>query len=121
MGRSRHVCKPVQNIATTPFNHAEEAWFWYARCQKARNEGARFRDLGRKESRPCDPDDIYRYVMTLARVGTLNRDHVRVMALFGLMDRVPDARTEEEAGPARLWDEAMGGLDGVLRDKGIVE
>jgi hypothetical protein len=121
MGRFRHVYRPCSDAATIPFSRADEAWFWYARCQRARNEGARFRDLGRKESRPCDPDDIYRYVMSMVRAGDLNREHVRVMALFGLMDRVPDSRTEEEAGPARLWDEAMDGLDGILRDKGIVE
>lgn len=105
----------------TPFTDAEEAWFWYARCQRARNEGVRFKDRLAKESRPCDPDDIYRYVMTMVRARSIGQEHLRVMAFYGLAERVPDGRARDEERPARLWDEAMDFLGGMLRVKGIVE
>ncbi|MEO5336534.1 MAG: hypothetical protein H7841_06535 [Magnetospirillum sp. WYHS-4] len=59
--------------------------------------------------------------MTMVRDGDLHREHLRVMAMFGLKDRAPDGREEEEAREARLWDEAMARLDGKLRDKGMVQ
>ncbi len=103
-----------------PFSNSEAAWFWYVRCQRARIEATRYIDELPRRCRPCDPDDIYRLAMGLARRGELGRDHLRVLANFGLLERPPDARCPEESRPSDLWSEAMNRLDVCFKDKGIV-
>ncbi len=104
----------------TAFYGVEEAWFWFARCQRLRREGARFSGSVRRFERPCDPDDIYKAAMGLYRSGTLKRGHLQVLARFGVLDRPPDPRRGEELAAARLWDEALDRLTLPLRAKGIV-
>lgn len=104
----------------SPFASAEEAWFWFIRCQEVRREGVRLESSGGR-TRPCDPDDIYRAVVALARGRTLNSHHLATLAQFGLRNTPPDPRRREEEAAARLWDEALDRLTTVLRRKGIVE
>ncbi len=103
-----------------PFATAEEAWFWFARCQIARRQGARFEPLPGASGRPCDPDDIYRAALALRQQGILRREHLDVLGRFGLCGRPPDPRCEEEDSAARIWEQAIDRLTTVLRRKGII-
>lgn len=105
---------------TQPFATAEEAWFWFARCQIVRRQGARFAPLPGASERPCDPDDIYRAAVSLKRKGLLGRRHLAVLGHFGVSGRPPDPRCREEEEPARLWEQAIDRLTTVLQQKGIV-
>jgi len=107
--------------ATLLFGSAEEAWFWYVRCQKARADGARFMKSANQIIRPCDPDDVYRVVIGLARRRSLTRGHLKVLNTYGNFERPPDPRCREEALPFRLWDEALGRMELILRAKEIIE
>lgn len=120
MQQKKYVRKPLPVYPVIPFNDAEEAWFWYVRCQRLRDIGATLRDRTGTSARPCDPDDLYRAVITLARTGRISRTHLGVLGRFGIEDRPPDPRCAEEMGAARLWDEALDRLTTVLRQKGIV-
>jgi hypothetical protein len=104
---------------TAAFSSAEEAWFWFVRCQQVRRDGARFGDSGSLQ-RPCDPDDVYLAAVTLHRRGLLNTPHMTVLGQFGLRGHPPDARCRNEQRAAQLWDEALDRLNTILRAKGIV-
>lgn len=120
MAQRKFFPKPfAQTSATTPFDTAEEAWFWFVRSQQLRREGARLECRG-EISRPCDPDDVYRAVMSLARQGRLGRAHLLVLGKFGLDGRPPDSRRGDEAASSCLWMEALERLSGALRAKEIV-
>jgi len=120
MPRIRFVQRTTAQVPTTPFVDAEEAWFWFVRCQRARDEGVRFADRPAMLARPCDPDDIYLAAVGLARQGRIGSRHLKVLATFGLCGRPPDPRCRDEQQPARLWDEALDSLTTVLKAKGIV-
>lgn len=105
--------------AVAAFANAEQAWFWFIRCQQVRRDGARLTSSGLAD-RPCDPDDIYCGVMRLARNCILKPNHLRVLGQFGLRGCPPDPRCHNEQQDARLWDEALDRLTTVLRRKGIV-
>lgn len=119
MPRFRYVAKAPSGAPTVPFADAAEAWFWFMRCQQIRREGARF-DGGGETTRPCDPDDIYRAVSALARAGRIGRAHLKTLVAFGLRESPPDPRSPEERRSVRLWDESLGHLATVLRQKAIV-
>ena len=121
MPRPRFTHRSYYDNPTVPFLNAEEAWFWFIRCQKARADGARFEAKMGSLSRPCDPDDLYRAVMDLARRRRLTAEHLRTLDTFGLSQRPPDPRCREEERPARLWDEALNKLSIPSKSKGIIE
>lgn len=121
MPRTRFTPRPFYETPTIPFVDAEEAWFWFIRCQRARAEGARFDGVDGAAARPCDPDDLYRAILHLHRHRRLTAEHLRVLALFGLSERPPDPRCREEERPARLWAEALDRLATVLKKKGIIQ
>lgn len=101
------------------FTDAEQAWFWFIRCQQVRRDGARLKGSGLAD-RPCDPDDIYCAVIRLARNGILKPSHLRVLGQYGLRGCPPDPRCQNEQPDARLWDQALDRLTTPLRRKGIV-
>jgi hypothetical protein len=121
MSKRRHVPPPTPLYNTQPFISAEEAWFWFIRCQKARADGARFERAMGATVRPCDPDDVYRAVTALHRRRILNRRHMNVLERYGLLERPPDKRCRDEERPFALWDEALDRLTTVLRGKEIIE
>jgi hypothetical protein len=121
MPQVRQIARTNQDRTTTAFANAEEAWFWFVRCQQVRREGAQLGDGCGQLMRPCDPDDIYCAVMSLTRQHRLRRPHLSVLGMFGLYGRPPDARCQDEANASRLWNEALDGLTTVLRAKGIIE
>ena len=121
MPRHRFIPRPYYDTPTAPFLNAEEAWFWFIRCQKARADGARFEANMGNKVRPCDPDDLYRAVAVLSRGRKLTPEHLNILGTYGLSDRPPDPRRREEERPARLWDEALDKLSTILKNKGIIE
>lgn len=111
--------------ADTPFATSEEAWVWYAQCQRARDEGARVSAGRGLVPRPCHPDDIVREVRRLYGRRVLRPAHLRVLAgvLAGDGAAGDGWAAGGRAGGAaaeRLWREALDHLDGPLRAKGIV-
>ena len=104
-----------------PFSTAEEAWFWYVRCQNARRDGARFENRAGAFCRPCEPDDLYRAVKRLALKRIIGREHLEVLSHFGFQERAPDPRCREEEKPFAVWDEALDRLSSILKAKEIVE
>jgi len=121
MPRPRFIPKQHYDMPVVPFDNAEQAWFWFIRCQKARQDGARFEALPGTAARPCDPDDLYRAVMGLSRAKKIRPDHLQVLSTFGLCERAPDPRRQEEERPSILWGEALDRLSTVLKIKGIIE
>lgn len=120
MPRKRYVPPTRRQEFTTPFVTAEEAWFWFIRCQRARQDGARFEWGASEIIRPCDPDDLYRAVMGLARRRMIGREHLWVLEKYGLRERPPDTRITAEQRSCRLWKEAFDRLGPVLEEKQIV-
>lgn len=108
--------KPV-----TLFIDAEEAWFWYMRCQKARWEGARFDGGVSISERPCLSDDIYRAVMSLYRSQKINKAHLRTLATYGISETPPDPAKFEEERDCRLWNEALDRLSAILMQKNVID
>lgn len=117
---SRFAPRPLSERAAQPFDSAEEAWLWFARCQMARIEGVRFTADSGDVARPCDPDDIYRAVDRLVRRRQLGADHVAVLGRFGCRLSPPDPWAGDAMGEAALWGEALDRLGEELRQKGIV-
>lgn len=117
----RYIPRIAGEAPVTPFHSAEEAWFWFVRCQQIRREGAQLAGGCGGFSRPCDPDDIYRAIMMLQRRGAVGNAHLAVLGRFGLAGRAPDPRCCEEADAARRWTEALDRLSTVLRAKGILD
>lgn len=119
--RRRYVPRLEDKRPATPFASAEEAWFWFVRCQRIRREGGTFRHVSTASlERPCDPDDIYRAAIRLVSENILHRQHLTVLGTFGLLGRPPDPRQDDEDSAARLWQEALESLAGVLRSKHII-
>jgi hypothetical protein len=109
-------CLPV-----VPFGSAEEAWFWFVRCQRLRRAGARPLKDDATIQRPCDPDDIYRAAERLFRIGRIGVEHLRVLVRFGLRESPPDSRRFDEERAARFWSDGLDRLATLLKAKGIVQ
>ena len=121
MPREKYVPKPIYAVPVEPFKNAQEAWFWFVRCQRLRRLGARLGDGPGQVARPCDPDDIYRAVRGLADRQRIGPEHLDVLLRFGIRESPPDSRCSDEQRPARLWAESLDRLTTVLRHKGILE
>lgn len=121
MRRQRYRPKTYSNQPATAFDTAEEAWFWFVRCQVVRRDGAKLDGDLESTPRPCDPDDVYCAAARLLRCGIIRSAHVRVLAHYGQLQRSPDARCPEQVKAAQYWSEAMDHLSTPLRVKGIVE
>ena len=121
MSKNRYIRPPTTLLGTEPFLSAEEAWFWFVRCQKARDDGMRFVRGMEVTARPCFPDDIYRALKALTARRVIGLDHVKVLKFFGYMERPPDPRCAEEELSHVLWDEAFDRLGPELKSKDIVQ
>lgn len=120
MSKLQRCRKPMPEKTMIPFQTSEEAWFWYVRSERSRREGGQPTRSFSMETRPCDPDDVYKSVMDLRRKNTLQDHHLRVLGKFGWRDSPPDPRLGAEEYSFILWDEALDRMDTVLMDKGIV-
>ena len=96
----------------SPFESADEAWYWTLDCLDARHEGSRA-EASLKVGRPCDPDDVVNAMRRLE----LSPVHCRTVVAWGKKRIEPYADTDAR----RFWDEAMARLGAVLREKGIVK
>lgn len=121
MTKTRYVQRRLPVVSEVPFVSVEEAWFWYIRCERVRREGARLMHGHAREPRPCEPDDLHRWVMALYRARTIGAEHLKVLASFGWLERAPDPRVQSEACARALWDEALDRLAAPLKSRGIVE
>lgn len=119
---SRHSIPQTtpKDTETTPFSNAEEAWFWFIQANQAKQDGARQSASQGDVIRPCESVDILNILERLHRHRRLDMNHFRVLRHYGVRMMAPDIRRPHEAAAARLWREAMGILNDVLVDKGIV-
>lgn len=107
-------------IDGTPFDSAEEAWFWSLQAEDAKAAGARVVAGRGLVQRPCEPADVMRAVDRLYRSRALLRDHLHVLAHYGRRLSAPDPERFREQRAHGLWGEAFDRLTPILRDKGIV-
>ncbi|MFY8095567.1 MAG: hypothetical protein ACOVN0_18970 [Niveispirillum sp.] len=111
---------PLSAPPGTPFDTAEDAWFWFICAQEAKLAGARIRAGQGLVPRPCEPADILGVVDRLYRQRRLLRDHLLVLAHYGRRQMPPEAGRHREMRDHSLWVEAFSILAPVLRTKGIV-
>lgn len=118
--RTSHAPVLASGATQTPFDTAEEAWFWTMAALTARRDGARIVAGRGTLTRPCEPDDVIRCLDRLYRQRRIELAHARVLRIWGERGTAPDPRALRESGDSRLWREAMQRLDWPLRLKGIV-
>lgn len=106
---------------TTPFECAEDAWFWFMAAQDAKNDGAKFIAGAGMYKRPCEPVDILKVLDRLHRNRRLHRDHLLVLRHYGRRRMAPDKFRAKESRAYDLWNEALGRIEDVLIAKGIVD
>ena len=114
------VKPPLPVFRGEPFRSAKEAWFWTMAALVARREGARFGNRAGKVSRPCEPDDIVRFLDVLYRRRRIDLTHVRILRVSGERRNAPDPNCVAERTDFRLWREALDALQWPLRMKGIL-
>lgn len=118
--RPKFAHVPIAKKDIEPFQSGEDAWFWFVRCQRLRDDRVQPISSMGTLARPCDPDDIYRAVKRLYKQHLLSAAHLRILSQYGLAERAPDKRCSEEIAAARLWEEAIALLEQLLKAKGIV-
>lgn len=116
----RHTPKHQTNSPQTPFDSAEQAWFWFIQAQQARIDGARFAAGSGLLPRPCEPIDILQTLDRLYRQRKLTMDHLLVLRHYGRRMLPPDPRRAQEIRGYRLWVEAMEVLSPALEEKKII-
>lgn len=108
------------DIKTTPFESAEEAWFWFILAQQARAEGARIAAGSSHIVRPCEPLDILNILSRLHRNRRLIRDHLLVLRHYGRRQSPPDPKYIREMRAHTIWTEALERLEAAFVSRGIV-
>lgn len=106
---------------TTPFETAEEAWFWFMAAHAAKNDGARIVAGQGLVKRPCEPGDIFQALNRLYRQRRLQMDHVRILKHYGERFMAPDPGRPRELRALIFWQQAMERLGEALEAKGIVK
>ena len=108
----------IREKETTPFESAEEAWFWYCLCEQlGKHAGGR---APGKVGRPCETSDIYIAVKKLLEKGVLSPSHVKVLSKYGFCQVPPHAHFGDSLKICELWKEALAFLEVLLKKKGIV-
>jgi hypothetical protein len=102
---------------TVPFRSAEEAWLWTMEALIARRDGAGLSWRPEGPLRPCDPEDITRCLDLLYRQRTIELLHARI---WGERQSAPRCDRVQQRSDWRLWYQALGQLEWVLRARGIV-
>ncbi len=103
-----------------PFRSAEDAWLWTMATLLARRDGAGIAWRPDGPARPCDPDDIVRSLDTLYRQRGIELLHVRILRIWGERQVAPRCNRARQHADWRLWHQALGQLEWVLRARGIV-
>ena len=117
---ARHGYAALAPGRSQPFRDAEQAWFWTMSALAARREGARFTANQGKLARPCEPDDVVKCLDQLYRRRRIDLVHARILRIWGERQMAPNPAHARERCDARLWREALGRLEWLLRVKGIV-
>lgn len=112
--------KPHYSVEATPFDTAEELWFWFIQAQQARIDGARFTVGQGLVPRPCEPVDILQIMDRLYRQRRLLMDHLLVLRHYGRRLMPPDPHRVKEMRAHKLWVEALERMEPVLIRKGIL-
>lgn len=107
--REKEVC---------PFDSAEEAWFWYCRCEQ--NRDVRPCRSDSTLSRPCETSDIFIALKKLFKVGVLRSVHLKVLSHYGYAQVPPHPHFGDSPKICSLWREALDFLGISLKKKGIV-
>lgn len=110
----------INEAETTPFQSAEEAWFWFVQNQLAKADGARISAGVSSVARPCEPVDIYKIMERLYRGRRLSMDHILVLRHYGRRLMPPDLRRLKEIRAHGLWTEALELMEDSMILKGIV-
>ena len=106
-------------VGCTPFDTAEDSWFWAVSALDARRNGVRSRQAG-VATRPCDPDDVVKCLDRLYRQRRIDLVHAAVLHRWGMQSYAPRESVPSERADAILWREAMDRLGAALRAKGDV-
>jgi hypothetical protein len=120
MPRPKYAHKTKEVYTVVPFKDAQEAWFWFVRCQKLRRAGA-MKMEGGDSTRPCESDDIYRALIRLSAQRKIGKEHILVLGRFGLREQPPDPRCPEQNREARIWSEALDRQTTALKSKAIIQ
>lgn len=107
-------------VQITPFESAEDAWFWFMQAHQARRDGADVRANNGHIIRPCDPDDILKILSRLHRHRRLDMNHFRVLRHYGERMLAPEKHRPTEYASYCLWCEAMEILGEVFITKNII-
>ena len=107
-----------QQYETEPFGSAEEAWFWYCRCEQMSDERPSF--SGNKIARPCETSDIFLTLKSLFQKGILRPSHLKVLSKYGYAQVPPHPHFGDSLKICSLWQEALEFLGLPLKKKGII-
>ena len=102
------------------YDDAEHAFFSMVDNQRAKADGANFKNSYRSFQRPGAGIDTQKVIERLYRQHYLTHDHIRVLRFYGIRNMRPDERREKEYKAAKLWDEAMKIIQKELEAKGMV-
>ena len=104
----------MTNNWETPFESAEQAFFYMAECQRYQASGAKVGTGGSMYIRPCGPNDIRIVIERLFRERKLNSDHVKALKMQGMEGFRPPP------DKAKHFDDALSIIEEELKKKGIV-
>ena len=108
----------TQEKETQPFESAEEAWFWFCRCEQIGYP--RPRNNTSNVVRPCETSDIFITLKNLFKTGILKSAHIKVLTKYGFEQVPPHPHFGDSLKICKLWKEALSFLESLLRKKGIV-
>ena len=108
----------IKEEEMTPFENAEEAWFWCCLCEQLQ-KGSRHR-ADSNVVRPCEKSDIVIAVKRLLQTGVLRPSHIKILSKYGLSQVPPHPHFGDSLKICSLWKEALDFLDVLLKKKGIV-
>ena len=108
----------IQEKETQLFDSAEEAWFWYCRCEQI--GCPRPYNSNKTITRPCETSDIFIALKNLLRKGTLRAAHIKVLTKYGYSQVPPHPHFGDGIKICSLWKEALDFLGLSLKEKGIV-
>ena len=108
----------VKEEKTTPFESAEEAWFWYCLCEQLQKGSQHY--SGSHVARPCEKSDILIAVKRLTQMGRLRPCHLKILSKYGFSQVPPHPHFGDSLKICSLWQEALDFLGALLKKKGIV-
>jgi len=108
----------IPDKETQPFDSAEEAWFWYCRCEQIGRPRPVYDDT--PTVRPCETSDIFITLKNLWKAGILRAAHIKVLSKYGYAQTPPHPHFGDDSKICALWQEALDFLGFSLKKKGIV-